>query len=134
MQRTAVTLGAGAVEDYLALLLKLVQLGVRVGKWRRAGEDRVGQQFDPGRRKQRLLESREVIEHARRRFHRHLGVREERAAGLFLKRTEARIVLVAALPVGTVGILAHDWRAWRARRPDRRDAVRSGDRDVEARA
>ena len=29
MQRTAVALGAGAVEDYLALLLKLVQLGIR---------------------------------------------------------------------------------------------------------
>ena len=83
-----------------------------------------------GRRKQRLLEGREVVEHACRRFHRHLGVREECAAGLFLKRTEPRIMLVAALPVGAIGVLAHDWGAWRARRPDRRDAVRSGDRDV----
>ena len=119
MQRAAVALGAGAVEDYLALLLELVQLGIRVREGRRAGEDRVGQQFDPWRREQRLLESREVVEHARRRFHRHLGVREECAAGLFLKRAEARIVLVAALPVRAVGVLAHDGDARRARRPDR---------------
>src|SRR6266498_4292983 len=67
MQCTAMALRAGAVEDYLALLLKLIQLRVCIGKWRRAGEDRSDQQFDPGRRKQRLLKSREVIKHPRRR-------------------------------------------------------------------
>ena len=50
MQRAAMALGAGAVENYFALLLKLIQFGVRVRERRRAGEDRVGQQFDRWRR------------------------------------------------------------------------------------
>ena len=129
MQRAAVTRGAGAVEDRLALLLELVQLRVRVREGR-AGKDRVREAPDSSRRKQCLLESREVIERPRRRFDRHLRVREERAARLFLQGAEARIVLVASLPVRAVGVLAED-RDARHRRPDRQDSVRSGDRDVE---
>src|SRR5258705_2108751 len=55
---------------------------------------------------------------------------DECTAGLFLKRAEASIMLVAALPVRTIRILAHDWNTWSARRPDWQHAIRSGDCDV----
>src|SRR6266567_4820136 len=58
-------------------------------------------------------------------------MREQRTARLLLERAEAPIVLVAALAVRAVGILAHDWEPRWPWRPDGRDSVRSGDRDVE---
>src|SRR6185369_17285392 len=88
MQGTTVALGASAVEDYLALLLKPVQLRVRIRKRSRAGKHLIGEPFNPARREQRLLKSRQVVKHARRRLRRDLSVCEERAAGLFLKRSE----------------------------------------------
>jgi hypothetical protein len=60
-------------------------------------------------------------------------MRKEGAARLFLKRAEARIVLVTALAVGTIRVLTHDWRTRSARRPNRQYAVWSADRDVEHR-
>jgi hypothetical protein len=50
MQRAAVALGAGTVENPLAILLDRIQFGVRVRKTR-AGTDRVAQRLDSQRRK-----------------------------------------------------------------------------------
>jgi hypothetical protein len=132
VQCAAVALRASAVEHHLTLLLELGQLGVRVEG--PTGTDRVRQQLDSRRRKQRLLKAAEVIQQTRRRFRRDLRVSEERAAGLFLQRGEARIVLKPALPVGAVGVLAEDGDAvLGSRSPDRQDEIRSGDRNVEHR-
>ena len=123
-------LRAGAVEDHLAMLLKLIQFRIGIRETRRACADRLGQLFDAGRGEERLLKSRQVVEHALRRLERNLRVREERAAGLLLERPEACVVLVAALPVRPIRVCAHNGNTRRARGPHGRLAVRARDSDV----
>src|SRR5262249_9652548 len=111
VQCAAVALGAGAVEDHLALLLELIEFGVGVREGRRACADGLGQQLDPGRGEEGLLKSCQVVEHALGRLDRNLRVREERAACLLLERAEARVVLVAALSVRPVRVYPQDGNA-----------------------
>src|SRR5436190_8359237 len=99
------TLCTRTVENYFAMLFELVQLRVRIRERCRAGKNCVRQNFNAGRGEQRLLEGREVIEHSLRWLDRYLRMSEECPARLFLKRSKARIMLVATLPVGTIRIL-----------------------------
>src|SRR5688500_16188495 len=92
-------------------------------------EPDVCQALYSSRRKQRLLECREIVEHSRRRFDGDLGVRDQRRTSLFLERRKARVVLIPALPVRTIGVLAHDGKT-RRWWPDRQGVVWSGDGDV----
>src|SRR6476646_1063622 len=108
MQCAAVTLCTSTIEDSLALLFEFIKYRIWIVEWRRVGEDCISERSDSRRTEQRLLERCEIIKHVLRWFHRDLCVGDECASRLFLERAETTVMLVATLPVWSIGILAHD--------------------------
>jgi len=64
-------------------------------------------------------------------IHKNLSIERQAEEVDKVKRSESGIMLISALPVWPIRILAHDWRTWSARRPDRQYVIRTGNCDVE---